>query len=452
MTRPMAKQIAKLALVAVFLALGCGRQATPAIPWDGYGGDGSGSFSPPQSLPTGTITGRVVDAKTGLGIADVRIEVQGVSPALTAQTDGSGNYMLNAVPAMRVKLLLEKVGYSYLQGNGDVIVQVLPGNTVTAPDIKLSAQLDAVPNAFLLSIGNLDRPRALTLDPGGDGDSKRPAGLLVITRENFQLFGSIQTPIRVWGVRRFNLAGGLENRFGATFLIHDLQNPEGIAADLGGDVYVTDTGSNVIRAYSSFGTYIKPTENAQSFPGINKPYDIQVLRTGQFAVSSAGNNQILLFDTAKGPAHDARGNLLKPITGSTGLKGLTVDADDNLYFIDDAASAGGVIKKVSIAGTLLLQFGYRGGRGPGYFEHPTDLAVDNRNGDIYVVDAGNNRIQRFNRDGAFLSEFGGMGAGNGQFNNPVGIAVDREGFVFVSDSNNNRIQKFAPARLAQAGY
>ncbi len=443
-------QVFTNSVIAVGLLLtGCGKQPTMAIPSDPWGG--SNAPSSLHNLPTGTITGRVVDARTGLGIADVRIEVQGANPPVSARTDGSGNYTLPNVPAMRVKLLLEKAGYTYLQSNGDVIVQVLGGNTVSATDIKLTAQLDAVPNAFVLAIGNLDRPRTLAIDPGNSQDGDRPQGLYVINRENYQLFGNIQTPIRVWGVRKFNLAGGLENKFGGTFLINDLQNPTGIGVDRGGNVYVTDPGSNGVRAYSSYGSYIKPGAGDGGFAGLSKAYDIQVMRTGGFAVSSSGNNQVMFFDAAKGPAKDSKGAQIKPISGSTGLKGLTVDADDSVYLIDDAAPAGGVIKKYSLSGQVLLQFGFRGGRGAGYFEGPTDLAVDNRNGDIYVVDSGNNRVQRFNRDGQFMSEFGGMGAGNGQFNSPTGIAVDKDGYVYVSDTNNNRVQKFAPSRLYQTG-
>lgn len=438
------------AVIAGLLLVGCGgRQVNVALPSDPYGGN-AGSSIPTGA--TGTLTGRVIDARTGLGISDVRVEVQGANPPVSTRTDGSGNYSMPNVPAMNIKLLLEKTGYTYLQTAGDVVVSVLANNTVTVPDIKLTSQLDAVPNAFVLSIGNLDRPRTLSIDPGNPQDGNRPQALYVINRENYQLFGNIQTPLRVWGIRKFNLAGGLENRFGGTFLINDLQNPTGIGVDRGGNVYVTDPGSNDVRSYSSFGSFIRPGANDNSFAGISKPYDIQVLRTGGFAVASSGNNQIMFFDAAKQPAKDSRGIAVKPISGSTGVKGVSVDADDNVYFIDDAAPAGAVIKKVSPAGQLQLQFGFRGGRGAGYFEGPTDLAVDNRNGDIYVVDSGNNRVQRFNRDGQFMSEFGGMGAGNGQFNSPTGIAVDRDGYVYISDTNNNRIQKFAPSRMFQTGF
>jgi tripartite motif-containing protein 71 len=60
----------------------------------------------------------------------------------------------------------------------------------------------------------------------------------------------------------------------------------------------------------------------------------------------------------------------------------------------------------------------------------------------YVADTSNNRIQKFSGSGIFLTKWGSLGSGNGQFKNPSGIAVDNSGNVFVADTDNNRIQKF----------
>jgi len=61
---------------------------------------------------------------------------------------------------------------------------------------------------------------------------------------------------------------------------------------------------------------------------------------------------------------------------------------------------------------------------------------------VYVADSWNNRIQKFTKDGRFLSAWGSYGSGDGQFNYPRGIAIDTDGLVYVADSWNNRIQKF----------
>ena len=62
---------------------------------------------------------------------------------------------------------------------------------------------------------------------------------------------------------------------------------------------------------------------------------------------------------------------------------------------------------------------------------------------ILVADSGNHRVQAFDSLGNFLSEFGEFGSGEGQFNNPQGVAVDSSGRVLVADSSNNRIVALA---------
>ena len=54
----------------------------------------------------------------------------------------------------------------------------------------------------------------------------------------------------------------------------------------------------------------------------------------------------------------------------------------------------------------------------------------------------NNRIQKFNEKGEYLSQFGTKGSGNGQFSLPFDIAIDSKGNLWVADTGNNRIQEF----------
>jgi hypothetical protein len=64
-------------------------------------------------------------------------------------------------------------------------------------------------------------------------------------------------------------------------------------------------------------------------------------------------------------------------------------------------------------------------------------------GNVYVADSGNDRIQKFNSEGNCITSWGSCGTGEGEFNDPNGIAVDSSGNVFVADTYNHRIQKFA---------
>src|SRR5580765_5337043 len=70
----------------------------------------------------------------------------------------------------------------------------------------------------------------------------------------------------------------------------------------------------------------------------------------------------------------------------------------------------------------LLQWGTPGS-GNGQFNGPAGMAVD-ANGNVYVADYGNHRVQKFTDTGAYLTQWGTHGSGSGQFNGPEGLAVD----------------------------
>ena len=77
------------------------------------------------------------------------------------------------------------------------------------------------------------------------------------------------------------------------------------------------------------------------------------------------------------------------------------------------------------------------------FNYPSDIAVD-KNGNIYILDTKNARIQEFSPEGRYLSTFGRKGGGPGEFILPDGLDIDREGGLIVSDAAQGRIQAFPP--------
>lgn len=90
------------------------------------------------------------------------------------------------------------------------------------------------------------------------------------------------------------------------------------------------------------------------------------------------------------------------------------------------------------------------GAANGQFNSPQGIAA--RANDIYVADTNNNRIQRFDSLGTFVSTWGTFGNANGQFNLPQGVAVDASGFVYVIDTGNNRVQRFTNTGVFQNAW
>ena len=77
------------------------------------------------------------------------------------------------------------------------------------------------------------------------------------------------------------------------------------------------------------------------------------------------------------------------------------------------------------------------------FYMPVDIAVDDQ-GNWYILDSGNHRIQKFDSEGNYLDTFGGQGQGPGEFAYPASIDVDSKGYMYVSDPQNQRVQILDP--------
>jgi sugar lactone lactonase YvrE len=125
--------------------------------------------------------------------------------------------------------------------------------------------------------------------------------------------------------------------------------------------------------------------------------------------------------------------------GSSGYGTVLWDKDGNFYVADPGNYR---IQKFAPDRSFIAAWG-GSGMDEGQFMGLNDLALD-LEGRLYATDHGRDDIQVFDRDGRFLDSWGGYGSEPGQFLNPAGIAVDEDGNLYVSEFQGHRIQKLAP--------
>lgn len=189
-------------------------------------------------------------------------------------------------------------------------------------------------------------------------------------------------------------------------------NPVGIAVDASGNVYVADSYNNRIRK-------ITPAGGVSTLAGRREGF-------------------------ADGQGDEAK--FSEPVD-------LAIDGDGILYVADRANNR---IRRITPAGKVTTlagsgSIGYLDGEGKSArFDGPEGVAIDKR-GILYVADTDNNRIRRITPDGAVTTLAGngiaGFADGPGvvaQFDQPRGLAVDRQGkYLYVADRENRRIRKVA---------
>ena len=170
-------------------------------------------------------------------------------------------------------------------------------------------------------------------------------------------------------------------------------------------------------------------------------------------VASVGvdaNDNVYAFNRGAHPmmVFDRHGNFLR--SWGEGIfpraHGITVSPDETLFCTDDGDHT---VRKCTLDGKVLFTLGVSGKPAPFMSGEPfnrcTHVAIDPRNGDFYVSDGyGNARVHKYAPDGTLLLAWGESGTDPGQFNIVHNIATDSAGWVYVADRENHRIQVFDP--------
>ena len=196
-------------------------------------------------------------------------------------------------------------------------------------------------------------------------------------------------------------------------------NPQGVAVDAVGNVYVADTGNNTIRVITPGGV----SSTLAGVPGV--------------AGSGDGTGSGATFNQPTGITLDSATNLYVTDFGSSTIREVTLSGE-----VTTIAGTAGVTGSANNTGTNALFF------------HPMGIAAD-RGGNLYVADYGNQLIREITTAhvvSTFAGQAGVVGTTNGAgtgasalFNEPEGVTVDAAGNVYVADTGNAAIRMITPA-------
>ena len=240
---------------------------------------------------------------------------------------------------------------------------------------------------------------------------------------------------------------------------NQFNDPYGVTVDNNGNLYIADKGNQRIQKF--------PANSTSSTDGItvaggngsgsaanqfNDPYGVTVDNNGNIYIADRSNNRIQKF-----PANSTSSTNGMTVAGGNGVGsnanqfndpyGITLDNNGNIYIADKGNQRIQKWKSDALSGTTTVAGGNGGGSNANQFSNPKSIAFD-ATGNMYIVDGSNNRIQRFPANstnstfGITVAGGNGAGANANQFSNPQGIAFDATGNMYIVDGSNNRIQRF----------
>ncbi len=239
-------------------------------------------------------------------------------------------------------------------------------------------------------------------------------------------------------------------------------------------MWVADGANSRVEEFSSAGVYL----NKQIVTGSSEfplaPNDVALDGHGDLFVTGSAYGSIQKFSIETG---QQLAIVLTYVNGYSPQEGLAVDQQGNVWVADNGSDR---VREFSNNLEFKLAFGWGvkdgeakfetctsecqvglSGAGNGEFNNPTGLVIDGTN-TLWVVDSGNNRVERLSLDGEYLTQLGSGGSGPGQLSGPMGVAATN-GSLYVADTGNNRIDRWnispltpvvtslSPATGAEAG-
>ncbi|HEX5308014.1 MAG TPA: 6-bladed beta-propeller [Solirubrobacteraceae bacterium] len=374
----------------------------------GSEGSGSGQFNHPE--------GTAVDPSGNLWVVDKvndRIEEFSSSGTFIAAygSEGSGSLQF-----------LEPWGIAVSPTTGNVFVGDAGNNRIE--ELNNKGEYVRSIGAVGTENGQLKAPAGVTIDAKGD--------VWVADEGNDR-------------VQEFSETGEYKSKFGSKGSGEaQFEEPVNIAISEG-QLYVVDRGNNRIQEFSTNGTYLDQIGTNGKGPGqFTEPTGIAVNpTTGDLYVTDLNEPRVQQFSPAGkfltewetwGKSHEVS----NPV-------GIAINNTGRLYISDRYA---GQVTAWTLPETGGAQLKYGaviggGGKAEGQFEEPYSMGMDGE-GDLWISDHKNNRIEKFSTKGTVLSSYGTTGTGNLQFKGPWGVTVNKStGNVYIADSENNRVQELS---------
>jgi DNA-binding beta-propeller fold protein YncE len=210
-------------------------------------------------------------------------------------------------------------------------------------------------------------------------------------------------------------------------------DPVGIAVDVAGDLYVANKDNHRIQQFDRSGAFVRAWGEKGELAGeFNQPHDVAV--DAEFVyVADTWNQRVQVFDHTGAHVFSITG------TPTMSTPRAILVKDRLIYAVESGA---GRVTVYDRSGALRQTIGVLGGDAPGHLVEPVDVAID-KQGDIWVVNSGNNRIEHFAPDGTprgSLPISGWTGSGLKESY----LAIDAGGTLYLGDWEHGTVRRFRP--------
>ena len=440
-------------------------------------GDGGAATAAGLGRPEGV----AVDESGNLFIADARARIRkvdattGIIITVAGSGEGPQDFSGDGGPATQAGLsspnsvAVDGAGNLFIADLGNHRIRKVDGISGIITTVAGSGEMGFPGDGDAATAANFSSPRSVAVDGTGN--------LFISDHDNFKI-RKVDSSTGIITTVAGNGEHGLLSEDGGPATEAGLSFPEGVAVDEAGNLFIVDSGNDLIRKVDTVTdiiTTVAGTFRQEDFSGdggpatqasLNFPQGVAVDGAGNLFIADSDNHRIRKVDAITGVITSVAGNGQEGFSGDGGLatqaglnnpSRVAVDEAGNLFIAD---SDNHRIRKVdAITGVITSvagngQEGFSGDGGlatQACLNSPHGLAVDGA-GNLFIADRFNDRIRKVEVTSGVITTVAGNGespqgvSGDGspateaRLFFPEGVAVDEAGNLFIADTRNNRIR------------